>query len=393
MYLALDINTQDITEAQFTQNLTQILKLINKYYDLLAESFSPFLKTSILCIFNMIATIAANLNSISPAVSTQIEIFYEKLQETDYIDTDNFDKFAEYYGTRDALVHFRAEFLPLDDHEKNEALYYHPEYEHNNQYLVYLTLKQKDQDSQQVILKEYQKYQDEKIVKIMAHKRIAKRIQRIAANFISARKNFNEFKSYFKLTPSMVNWSLNSKNVKTLFKILTNKGAHLREILKTTETTMNLLYNIFNSNYAINNSFDTHFVSGHLTSINDLLESTLEQIDSRISESEESKNDESFNPFVEVSATNEKTGLVDLGTEELVDSLNEIMAPLSELTQSVYSDLQDWLTKKHSRPVFILNLEAQQQNLKQKLKWEQKYNSREKLHKLKKILKQARHRR
>ena len=62
------------------------------------------------------------------------------------------------------------------------------------------------------------------------------------------------------------------------------------------------------------------------------------------------------------------------------------MEPLNTLREFIDLDMTQWLSVKHEKPLYVLNLSVQQQNLRQKLKWEQKYNSRDKLHKLQKMI-------
>ena len=71
---------------------------------------------------------------------------------------------------------------------------------------------------------------------------------------------------------------------------------------------------------------------------------------------------------------------------------NSLVEPLGTMREYIDMEMHKWLLVKHEQPTFLLNLSFQQQNLRQKLKWEQKFNSRQKLNKLKKMIRKLKKR-
>mmetsp|Transcript_42692 Transcript_42692/g.49971 ORF Transcript_42692/g.49971 Transcript_42692/m.49971 type:complete len:189 (-) Transcript_42692:30-596(-) len=186
-------------------------------------------------------------------------------------------------------------------------------------------------------------------------------------------------------------WIVENKNadITRCFKALC-QNTGLRELISQTESTFTKLYNIFCSSYTIKNSFDIHFIIDGIDELNKASSATRDGLVAAIEEVF-SRTEESFNPFIEVSQTEEKA----FATTETQDRLNEAIAKVSAELSAVHDKLSaritDWLSKK-SAPE-LLNLEAKQQVLKQKLKWEKMLSSKDKLRKLKKAIRTFKHKR
>jgi len=188
------------------------------------------------------------LDEIPKNILTQIENIASKISECDYIDEENFDKFIEYYGTKEAISNFRADFIEISDDEKNYSLYIDPHADSRNQFLVHLTLTQKDNNGDEISQKQYEEYISTKKIKIMTHKRLANRLQKYVKATKIARQNFNPYLAHFNLSQSHLNWIFNSQNNDSaeILKILSTEGVVIREILRKVENTMHVLFNVFN---------------------------------------------------------------------------------------------------------------------------------------------------
>ena len=69
---------------------------------------------------------------------------------------------------------------------------------------------------------------------------------------------------------------------------------------------------IFYSHYTIKNSFDTHFVVNHIVKLNKLLIDTRHKVAEKAIElQKQNKNEESFNPFIEIGQNQEEEKYVD----------------------------------------------------------------------------------
>jgi hypothetical protein len=83
---------------------------------------------------DMVGTLVANYNSFSNELITKIKKVVKCVEESEYLDQENVDKFHEYFGTTDAIFNFRHDFLEISDSEKNDTLYYNIEEGIQNQY-------------------------------------------------------------------------------------------------------------------------------------------------------------------------------------------------------------------------------------------------------------------
>ena len=196
---------------------------------------------------DIFATLAANISVKSDQILFQIERISEIISENEYIDGENINKYEEYYGSRDAFKNFKADFDEITDEEKNDALYIYPEEGTKNQFLVHLSLIPKSQNSNEVVNQRYIGYTQEKAVKMMTHRRISNRMNKVLNNVKLARKTFNIKKAVFNLSKSHSNWisQVNDGNYQLLLNLL-SKNQGVREILEKAESTMHLLLNVFN---------------------------------------------------------------------------------------------------------------------------------------------------
>ena len=342
----------------------------------------------------MVATLITNSPEVTKTLLTQIKQFCNLLSESEFIDEDNLNKFLEYFGSKEAISNFKLDFYEISDEEKNDTLFYDIHEKTINQYFIHLTIVSLNQNKQAIVASSYQKYMDLKLIKIITHNRLRKRLLKLLKNVILLRKNDNVLKQKEALSVGNIMWIVqsNTNDLTNCLKAVCQSN-EFQSVLRKIESTMNKLYNIFCSSYTIKNSFDTHFIVDNISKINSISIKARNDLSAQLAEvyKNSSTGDESFNPFIEVDQNEEKG----YATTEIQDRANsvisEITKELEEVLLNVVSDIDEWLSKKASPE--LLYLDAKQQALKQKLKWEKMYTSREKLHYLKRILKSYRKKR
>jgi hypothetical protein len=381
----LDIVKCDAKTANAT--FCTLIKTFRKFHDLIKEEEEFNLHKLLKSMFNMIATLATNFSDISSDLVNQILAVIDMVNDCEYFDEENASKFKDYYGGRNEILNFQAEFHEISDEEKNDALYYDCHQDAFNQYFVALKLAPVSEDPSQKCLESYQNYSSTKKIKIMAHRRLAKRMQKLLKNVLLARKtNLNTGSNLkLKLPLSLTDWIYKGEEqyVAPLINFAA-KNYDFVEVVCKVEETMVVLFNIFNSHYTIKNSFDTHFITDHIRNLDKVARETRQKITEKFSELSNSKADDSFNPFIEVSAQ-EETKFVDVNQAVLENQIKRLIEPLKTAQEYITLDLSQWMAKKSSPE--LLNLQTQQFNLKQKLKWEKMYNSKDKLLHLRKIMK------
>jgi hypothetical protein len=77
--------------------------------------------------------------------------------------------------------------------------------------------------------------------------------------------------------------------------------------------------------------------------------------------------------------------------DRINDVANEITEELAATHRNIDNEMNSWLSKKSAPEQ--LNLEAKQHVLKQKLKWERMFTSRDKLRQLKKVMRRFKRKR
>ena len=105
------------------------------------------------------------------------------------LDDDNLNKFTEYFCTKDAVLQFKTDFLEIYDGEKNDTLYYDIHSEAKNQFFIHLTVQPISPNHGEVAIAKYEQYIQEKNVKIISMKRIAKKMESLLNNFKAAKKS------------------------------------------------------------------------------------------------------------------------------------------------------------------------------------------------------------
>jgi len=384
--LTRNLDIQNISEQEFNNQCTNLLRLYHRFLEYSVEEHSVKLTLIIQIIFDVIATIGANIFVTSNPLLTQIEKISSIISESDFIDEENFNKFNDYYGSRDAFCNFKDEFDSITDDEKNDALYFYPDEQAQNLYFVHLTIIPESDNPDGAAKEKYQKYLDEKRIRMVNHYRLSTRLNKKLLNVKLARKSFNINKEAYNLSISSQNWIFQGEDYRGVLKIIA-KNTQAREVLEKVEATMHLLFNIFNSHFAIKNSFDTHFIVSHIVKLNKIAIISRQQLEEKLHELQnQSKNNESFNPFIEIGDNQEENKFVDLKEQDFDQEAMKILESLDTLREFIDMDMAKWLSIKHEKPLFMLHLHVQQQNLRQKLKWEQKYNSKDKLNKLKKMI-------
>jgi hypothetical protein len=105
---------------------------------------------------------------------------------------------------------------------------------------------------------------------------------------------------------------------------------------------------------------------------------------------EDSKNDESFNPFIEIGEDNKEAGFVDFSdrkerTKDLVNEVNDTLKTEVERLNVVFYEWIDTMPEPES-----LNIGVKQQQLNRKLKWEKMVTSKDKIKQLQGIFRMLR---
>jgi hypothetical protein len=139
----------------------------------------------------MIATLLTNCTTVTSALVTQVKDFYDLSADAGYLEKDNLDKFYEFFYTKESIVQFKSDFLEISDQEKNDTLYFDIHEEASNQYFVHFTFKKKNVSSSEIVHQNYTKYTQDKKIKVMALRRLAKRIGKLLKNVKLARKTDN----------------------------------------------------------------------------------------------------------------------------------------------------------------------------------------------------------
>ena len=142
-----------------------------------------------------------------------------------------------------------------------------------------------------------------------------------------------------------------------------------------------------------------------ITRLNNAVNQACVDLQKDIKDIQQEFADESFNPFLEVCVEEEKQAdpdnpnldkklslkHVSLINERINDAITIISQDLQVVHNNVCEDLNRWLASKSAPEQ--LNMESKQHVLKQKLKWEKMFSSKEKLSQLKKIIRKFKKRR
>ena len=342
----------------------------------------------------MVGTLITNAPEFSKTLLTQINKFCSLISESEYIDEENLNKFTEYFGSKKAIDNFKLDFYEISDEEKNDTLYYNIHDKVVNQYFIHLTIVPVSNSKITSIAKIFQNYCDMKMIKIVTHSRIRKRLKKQMKNVALSRRNDNLLKQKEVLSIGNIMWIIQSQSTD-----LTNwlkavcQNSQFQGVLKRVESTINKLYNIFCSSYTIKNSFDTHFVVDNIDKMNSLSIKARNDLSAKLADIYQSykSTDESFNPFIEIEQTEEKGFAMTEAQDRANQVISQITKELNDSLSTVIENLDSWLSQKASPE--MLNLEAKQLVLKQKLKWEKMYTSRERLNYLKKIMNKYKKRR
>jgi len=337
--------------------------------------------------FNMVSTLITNCPAISSNLMKQLKVLSNIISESEYIPMQNSAKFNDYFGSKTAIDNYRVDFFEISDEDKNDALYLNPDESVHNQYFVYFAVKPASGNKNEALRSSYDKFRDDKMVRIMTHNRLRTRLQKLLKNVLLRRKTDNIFKQKQAFTQSHLIWIIHNQDVDTtLMTRILCQNETLRELISKVEATSNKLYNIYSSSCVVKNSFDIHFVISNIDELNrasSQASDNLVKVIQGIYE-QNNKTEESFNPFIEVSQTEEKA----FATTELQDRVNEaideVAQQLAEVEASISQSIDEWLSQNAAPE--LLNLEAKQQALKHKLKWEKMLTSKEKLRKLRKAI-------
>lgn len=350
--------------------------------------------------YNMIGTLIINCEKSSESLCNIIDGYISVISQSDALQNENIEKFTAYFNDKQCCDQFKDEFFDIDDFQKNDTLYTDASDNANNQYFVMLFIKCHSENPQEVVKSKWEKYQNDKINKMLSHKILTKSLRLKIKNSLLTMKNNLSYKQMKSLSMNEHSWVCLSDhgNIQSLIK----EASHSKDLFPVIDRLFSLqsqLFNILNNHYTIRNSLDTHFVSAKLNYIEEVLLEARINLSQKIQEiegisnqsAEESKEaDESFNPFIEIGDNNEEVKFISLNDkrEKLEEAVSQITENLKTIAEKLENTLQKWLNSMPEPEV--QNIGAKQANLKRKLRWEKMLSSSAKVKQLQGIFRKLR---
>mmetsp|Transcript_670 Transcript_670/g.563 ORF Transcript_670/g.563 Transcript_670/m.563 type:complete len:352 (+) Transcript_670:2-1057(+) len=347
--------------------------------------------------FNMTATLITNCHQVTDQICSGINYFVNAISEYNTLQIENAEKFFQYFGDKECCVQFKKDFLQIDDYDKNDALYLDSGENVNNQYFVCLKIKQASEDPIMAVNALAEKYEEEELAKVLAHLRLTRLLKLKVKNFTLKRRSKVALAQARDLGVNEYSW-ISLLEYGNIVELKEQSLAHddIFETIEELYDLQNQLFNIFSNHYTIRHSFDTHFVTSKLNQIEQIVKDARKEISKKIYEiqkTENDKNDESFNPFIEIGEDNKEVKFVSLEEkdEKIQKAITEISANLRSKEEEIRVVMNNWLNSMPEPET--LEIGAKQASLQKKLKWERMISSQDKINKLQGMFKKLRSKR
>ena len=267
--------------------MTVFINLINHFkeaYEYINEHHTQQTQKILISAFNMIGTLITNCDAVTNNIWNSIQYFISLFSQSELIQNENVEKFADYFNDKNACIQFKNDFFEIDDTQKNDTLYFDSEESTNNQYFVQLFIKQKAIDQLKSVADKVDSYCSNKAMKMVAHRTLLKLLPQKVKNY-KLKKNTENISSTINLSMDCFNWVClkSDENINQIMKIVC-KDSKLLTYVESIYEIQNQLMNILNNHYSIRNSLDTHFVVGKLNETNAFLNYIRNYLTSSIAE-------------------------------------------------------------------------------------------------------------